>query len=48
MTTTRSEGGEAHPSAASWLGVALAWLVVGIPLLWGILTTFRKALPLFR
>lgn len=37
-----------HPSSASWLAVVLAWLAVGIPLLWGIFTTFRKALPLFR
>jgi MFS family permease len=28
--------------------VALAWLAVGIPLLWGIWTTLTKALPLFR
>ncbi len=47
MTQTHHRGGE-HPSPASWFGVALAWLAVGIPLLWGILTTFRKALPLFR
>jgi predicted signal transduction protein with EAL and GGDEF domain len=48
MTDARDERGEAHPSPASWVGVALAWLAVGIPLLWGIVTTFRKALPLFR
>ncbi|HXG45841.1 MAG TPA: hypothetical protein VNJ71_13910 [Gemmatimonadales bacterium] len=48
MTTARNEGSEVHPSAASWFGVALAWLAVGMPLLWGIFTTFHKALPLFR
>ena len=37
-----------HPSAGSWLLVAIAWILVGVPLLWGVLTTFRKALPLFR
>ena len=38
------------PAAAgsSSLSVALAWLAVGAPLLWGIWTTLTKALPLFR
>jgi MFS family permease len=35
-------------SRVSPLVVALAWLAVGIPLLWGIWTTLTKALPLFR
>ncbi|MEO6078859.1 MAG: OFA family MFS transporter [Steroidobacteraceae bacterium] len=30
------------------LTVALAWLAVGLPLLWGIWITLTKALPLFR
>ena len=37
-----------HPSRASWLLVALAWTAVGMPLLWGVYTTLRKALPLFE
>jgi hypothetical protein len=37
-----------HPGAGSWIAVLLAWTAVGIPLLWGVYTTFRKALPLFR
>jgi hypothetical protein len=31
----------------TWLALALAWLAVGAPLLWGIAQTVRKALPLF-
>jgi hypothetical protein len=37
-----------HPSPTSWVLVALAWLAVGLPLLWGIWVTFRKAIPLFQ
>ncbi len=37
-----------HPSSASWLLVALAWAAVGLPLLWGVYTTLKKALPLFE
>ncbi|HEY6854089.1 MAG TPA: hypothetical protein VI139_07575 [Gemmatimonadales bacterium] len=36
------------PASSSWVVVALAWLLVGIPLVWGVATTIRKALPLFR
>lgn len=36
------------PAATSWVVVTLAWLLVGIPLVWGVATTIRKALPLFR
>jgi hypothetical protein len=28
--------------------LALAWLAVGLPLLWGVLQTFKKALALFK
>jgi predicted signal transduction protein with EAL and GGDEF domain len=37
-----------RPSSAGWALVAAAWLLVGLPLLWGVLTTLRKALLLFR
>ena len=44
-----SEGGEApRPSSASWVMVAVAWTLVGVPLLWGVYSTFKKALVLFR
>jgi len=39
---------EAKPVSGSWVLVALAWLAVGVPLLWGIWTTLRKAMVLFR
>lgn len=36
------------PSGGSWVLVAMAWLAVGVPLLWGIWTTLEKAIVLFR
>ncbi|WP_200875565.1 hypothetical protein [Hymenobacter sp. IS2118] len=33
---------------SSGLSVALAWLFVGVPLMWGVSQTFIKALTLFR
>ena len=36
-----------RPSAASWVMVAIAWTLVGVPLLWGILKTLEKARVLF-
>jgi hypothetical protein len=36
------------PSASSWLVVGIAWLLVSLPLLWGIWTTLAKATVLFR
>ena len=38
--------GYAHPGR--WGLVAVAWLLVGIPLLWGIWTTLQKAAALFE
>ena len=37
-----------EPAEGSWVLVALAWLPVGVPLLWGIWTTLKKAVVLFR
>jgi hypothetical protein len=42
------ESNGVHPSAASWVAVVAAWMVVGVPLLWGILITFKKAALLLR
>lgn len=39
---------EMHPSTASWFAVAVAWILVGVPLLWGIFITFEKAALLLR
>jgi hypothetical protein len=35
------------PSASSWLLVAVAWTLVGIPLAWGIYRTLRTAVKIF-
>lgn len=42
------EPSDVHPSPASWLLVVIAWVLVGVPLLWGIFITFKKAAILFR
>ncbi len=36
-------GPEWHPDPSSWPMVAVSWLLVGIPLLWGIYKTFQTA-----
>jgi hypothetical protein len=38
------------PAVASgqWAVVALAWILVGVPLLWGVWNTLLKAAALFR
>jgi hypothetical protein len=38
----------ARPSASSWAAVAIAWILVGIPLAWGIYRTLQTAVKLFR
>lgn len=43
--TAREAG---HPSPLSWLLVALSWLLVSLPLAWGIWKTLEKAAVLFR
>jgi hypothetical protein len=42
------DASEPAPSPLSWVQVAIAWILVGVPLLWGIYITFRKAAILFR
>lgn len=42
------QGSEPEPTPGHWGLVALAWLLVGIPLLWGVWTTLQKAAALFR
>jgi hypothetical protein len=39
---------EWHPDPSSWALVVVAWLLVGLPLAWGVYMTFKKALVLFR
>jgi hypothetical protein len=36
------------PAAPGRVLLILAWSAVGIPLLWGVVQTIEKALPLFR
>lgn len=37
-----------RPARGSWILVGVAWVAVGVPLLWGIWTTLKKAIVLFR
>ena len=39
---------ETTPRASSWVLVALAWTLVGIPLAWGIYRTLHTAVQIFR
>lgn len=59
QSNVRSRGGDtmppkssAVPASASGGGqlvtLALAWLGVGLPLLWGVLQTLEKTLALFK
>ena len=45
MTTASAEPGS-HQST-NVIKLALAWLAVGMPLLWGVVQTVKKALALF-
>jgi hypothetical protein len=45
---TETAGKSAEPRAGSWLLVTGAWIAVGIPLLWGVWMTLKKAALLFR
>lgn len=40
--------GSTRPGTGSTLALIAAWLAVGIPMLWGVWTTIRKASLLFR
>jgi len=43
--TTDSARSESHPG--NGIKLALAWLAVGVPLLWGVVQTLKKAMALF-
>ena len=45
MTTANAES-KSH--ATSGITLVLAWVAVGVPLLWGVVETLRKAMALFR
>jgi hypothetical protein len=39
---------QSRPSPASWVMVAIAWALVGLPLAWGVSKTLQTAIKLFR
>jgi hypothetical protein len=41
-------GPRPEPSGGNWGVVALAWVLVGVPLLWGVWNTLLKAAALFQ
>jgi len=43
MTTAENS----RTGASQGLTLALAWLAVGVPLLWGVVQTLKKAMALF-
>ncbi len=45
--TTPPSGTPIKPTTTSWVLVALAWIVVGIPLAWGIYRTLLTAVKIF-
>jgi hypothetical protein len=49
MTTSNpaSSNTPASNAPASLAVLVIAWLLVGLPLLWGVIMTLRKALALF-
>lgn len=48
MTESEPAGEERATGSTSWLVVALAWVAVGVPMLWGVWMTLKKAALLFR
>lgn len=48
MTEPKGETRAVQPMAASWVAVVLAWIAVGVPMLWGVWMTLKKAAVLFR
>ena len=45
MTTANTESGS---HATGGVTLFLAWVAVGVPLLWGVVETLRKAMALFH
>ena len=43
-----SESGQPDPQGQNRVVVVLAWLLVSVPLLWGVWQTIKKAAVLFR
>ncbi len=47
-TYTNTPADEAPQAASSLPTVLICWLVVGLPLAWGIIETLKKSLALFH
>ena len=48
MTESQREDEERATGSTGWIVVALAWIAVGVPMLWGVWMTLKKAALLFR
>jgi hypothetical protein len=48
MTVDSKAGATTDTTSGNKLVLMLAWLAVGLPLLWGVAQTIKKALVLFR
>ena len=48
MTESQPTGEERATASTSWVVVVLAWVAVGVPMLWGVGMTLKKAALLFR
>jgi hypothetical protein len=48
MTDSQPARDERATGSTGWLAVALAWIAVGVPMLWGVWMTLKKAALLFR
>ena len=48
MTESQRGDEERATGSTSWVVLALAWIAVGVPMLWGVWMTLKKALLLFR
>jgi hypothetical protein len=48
MTESKPPVDERATGSTSWFAVALAWIAVGVPMLWGVWMTLKKAAVLFR
>ncbi|MBP2648006.1 MAG: hypothetical protein H6Q77_1630 [Gemmatimonadetes bacterium] len=48
MTESPQEDEARATGGTSWFVLALAWIGVGVPMLWGVWMTLKKAALLFR
>ncbi|QJX45398.1 hypothetical protein HMJ29_06305 [Hymenobacter taeanensis] len=48
MSAQPNSSASAPVETSSTVSLAIAWLFVGIPLVWGVAQTFIKALTLFQ